>query len=146
MKAQPRLTYWQKRMHKKYDGGDIPCSEWDRQPYCATAQQEDRHRRLVDLLSECEEEITRLRRLDPKKESDQIGCLHGERSELERFVFNHAGTLGLNDDRHQSRRDRVLGLEKGRQVRNLQERTVRRMKDADRAYAETMAGERLRLD
>lgn len=125
------LTWWFK--HNCADG-NFP-DGIDAAPYHATARQEERYRRLVALLDECEEEIEGLKRQDPRGESDQVGCLKDERAELEHFAFNHAGTLGLNSyPRHLTR---VL---KGRaqKARNLQRRTVRRMKATDAAYDRMM--------
>ena len=99
---QPKFTWWWK---KHTPDGDSDEKEYP-PPFCSTPGQEDRYRRLVAILEESEEENARMRRLDPKRESDQSQGLHKEKLILEEAVHNCGAYMHLGDNPRQ--RDRIL--------------------------------------
>lgn len=75
MSYKPQLTFWWDRHTKD---GSLPDDVKIPPPFYSTPGQEDRYRRLVALLEECEEEIDGLRKIDPNGRSDQLIGLHAE--------------------------------------------------------------------
>src|SRR5437867_3164500 len=101
MKHNPLLTYWWLKMAPD---GNCPDDMPYPPPFYSTPGQEDRYRRLVELLEECEEENRQMKKLDPKEKSDQSMRLQEEKCDLERGVVNLGGCLQLGDARRELRR------------------------------------------
>ena len=86
-------------------------------PYVGTPGQEERYRRFLALVDECEAEYEAMKKLDPEIESDQGIGLSGERNDLDDMLCNYDATLNLQD--HPGHRSRIkAGLPRKGRPRN----------------------------